>query len=444
MASIVQEEMYSMKNYDIPYKDASKLYTIICYNSFSGFISRAIALRLVREHPKEVPWTTIMFSWLDEIVIDPLVSKAEVEGMETDGSEETKHILYYYPSLLPLFRADHELNWSASMDHMTSELRQDFSEFYEDYYPTMEEKALLGHYDCDHSALSKREFSYVLNPFFFGQLLPVPECYSMDSKDSEAALGTLIRIRDSGISQERFYFYIKHDWEDRIFYRVLEEFLKFLWSMVWHKTIGEILCLYPKFEPYGKLIVKHGLYARIATSKRLMCHLLNHIPSYDSAKDLEEFDQALSDLAAYEQKLIKYNKKKASKIINKASRDRWNNKIKNCIPEEMYSYPTCELVFHIIKDELHCYTRLDWKLVLEKGLTDVHNKLSRISSPITTEVYEAVGFNILKLFKDYADPEYHSERINDARTHLSERYKETYTFGPREIFQYLDLYLPEP
>lgn len=388
----------------IPYEDASKLYRVLPYCHLSGVISRRTVLYIIREHGSE-DWTTEMFSWLNSLTSNPLVSEEEIRG-ELDEGTNLRHILYYYPSLLPLFRAHCHLNPTEASPYITAAIRQDFPFLLEEYTPTLAERVLLtttptSMYPLVYTPENKAE----VDSYFFKNLLDLPDDVIPNENNLTDILSTLNRLKDCSIGKDRFQVCVQD--LTHIFKRVSRAFLTKDWTIGQVLVIMEILYLHPEYEVYGKLILRHGRYARIAFDTDITRYLLN-LPV--GVSDVDEFlykklDKVLSDIIDYKRRLIEHNKNLVTRYIEDLGFP-----VENKIKDEVYSYVTSELIFSVKNYKLRCYTRADSSSV---GGVIISCQLANINtlSPVDNDVVKSIGLDIIKLFDYYSKPDYYRESI---------------------------------
>lgn len=394
---------------EIPYEDASKLYRIIPRFSLPGNISRSTALRLLREHPSDVEWTTEMFSWFTNLFGNPWLCDEELGDNTPDVDSEFYHILYLYPCLAPMFRLYRSVNSTSSLDN--EYLKKDFPLAFEEYELTLEEKALLRVIIYTDALTLEEEQSIV--DYHFKHLIGAPATKTaLSSSNLRDILSKIIEVRDSGISEESFQKYLKLNRDDnRLMYFVLNKFLSRDCDTEDHHYIGEILSLYPHLRDIGRMIIKHGNYARIATDDRLMSYLLN-IPFrvfLDRKILIERLDCALSDLSAHQENIVQTNKAKANEFIRDSGLSILDVKIN--IPFSYYSYPTGELVFVLINNELTCYTRVNNVDRDESNYGYVQLCLLDCLSLVDRDVINICNLNVTSLFEYYSRPDYYIKEV---------------------------------
>lgn len=387
---------------DIPYEDAKCLYKNISHFSFSESITRETALRLLKKHNS--CWTPEIYSWFAEFLEDPYVSEEEVQGLQPTEDSEYKHILYWYPGLGPMFRASNVI----TKEDRDVQLGYDFPLIYEEYTPTLEEKVMLTlTYDV-YDYLSETEKIADIDNYFFSQLLILEAKVQISSKNLTDILHRLRVVRNCGISEERFLYYLEKDWKNHIYGRLSVEFLQCNWTKEEMLTISEIFSLYPKLQDASNLMRKHGEYARIVSDDRLMKWLLNIPLEYETTKKFlyEKLDIAVSDLKAHGEKVYAQNIETANRLIQEA-RD-LGFEVEDCSNEEVYAYPSGELVFAITDNKFRCYSRIN---ISENP--SILEKLAFVNtiSPIDADTYTAVGLNVVELFRYYATTEPHRKKM---------------------------------
>src|SRR5690606_25102912 len=153
-------------------------------------------LRLLREHPSDVRWTTEMFSWLSTLLINSEVTQAEVDGKESNPGDEKKHILYFYPDLMPMFRAHVAVTGVSSSD--LDKVRQDFPEVFKEYTPTLAEKVVFSLSSSNrYKELCKTEKEDDVRKYYWSQLL---SCKGLEITpvELEYVRISLMSVKESG------------------------------------------------------------------------------------------------------------------------------------------------------------------------------------------------------------------------------------------------------
>lgn len=406
-----RSKVYREEPEQISYENASKLYRLVNYFSLKRIITRTIALMLVKEHPSDIPWTTDMFSWICILLSNPFVSDDEVDIC----TNESKHILYYYPSLLPMFRAYYHIRPNLVSEITTDKMKSDFPAIFEKYIPTLDEEIMCdmplnrGDLQVLYSKIEKRD----LNSYFLNKLMYSEDIYemniSMTKSDLEVVYQKLTAIQNCGISKQDFHKYITECWLN-ILHLALKLFLTNDLYPSQCTMVSAILQMDDVFEPYGNLIVKHGRYARIANLESHMSYFLNIPSNVKLSREvlLKKFDKALSNLESHRDTIIAQNKSIVAKYIKDYSSE--GTYIENKVSEKVYSYPTCELAFGINNNVLECHTRLDLHNMSFESYLHTCMELNKIKvcSPIDEKTYEKCqGFDIETLLFHCSDPEYH-------------------------------------
>lgn len=260
MMSNLVDQLGSME--DIPYEDASKFYKCINYFSFCETTTRESMLKLVRDHPLYSTWNTEMYSWLLDLARNPLITEEDLEVLKHKGvsesSEESKsteeeskgesseekkpkHILYYYPDLMPMFRARYHLGGTEESGY-TEDLKRDFPQIFEEYSPTLAEKALLHTGSLKgYKSLCKTENPERAKLYLSQQLLLFKLDAPLSEFNIEMILQSLLMVKNSGISEERFSYYVDKNWKNEILDKVILEFLHNKWSRDTYEVIAQIL-----------------------------------------------------------------------------------------------------------------------------------------------------------------------------------------------------------